>query len=569
MPEQESRERRIARAAERCATALFDGQRPDGTWPNPRPPAAVGTAAAVLALCLADRGRSAGLIGDGARWLIRHRNADGGWGLLTGSPSDPMATSLAVAALHLAEPGRAAAEVADGLALLESWGGVRGLSDAKAWRQTGLVLSLAGLYDPAEVPRLPAEALLLPAGVRRRALSYYASGFSALSLLQLRRRPWSAVLRPVSARVAAIARDIVERSEEDEGGVGSHGSDPMLTGLICAALQVAGECPRLVRAAVGYLRSVVQPDGSWQLIHGPEVRRDDVIGAAVAGESLARAGHAADARLLRTAEWVLSRRQDRPFPVFGCPPGGWTWTGGAGWPSVYDSVPVLKFLAATGAHDTAVRAGAAWLRRRQDSRGSWSTFVRDTREANDGPCPFTTAQAVDVLVLAGASAADRAVRRALRWLTRVQRPDGSHPSTWNRGGVPATAAVLSTLTRLGLGGRPVAARARGWLLAAQLPDGSWGAGPGAEPGTAEETARATRALAECGGAVERAAAERGLDWLLAAQRPDGRWDAARVCVFTPDHGPYPDGLITQGLALGALTASQRAFRDAALSTGRA
>jgi squalene-hopene/tetraprenyl-beta-curcumene cyclase len=56
---------------------------------------------------------------------------------------------------------------------------------------------------------------------------------------------------------------------------------------------------------------------------------------------------------------------------------------------------------------------------------------------------------------------------------------------------------------------------------------------------------------------------RGLRWLLDAQRQDGSWPASRVCAYIRHLMHYPNGAITQGLALRALAAARRAPAGAA------
>lgn len=205
-----------------------------------------------------------------------------------------------------------------------------------------------------------------------------------------------------------------------------------------------------------------------------------------------------------------------------------------------------------------LRRGLRWLESRQDRTGSWGTFVPDTTLPNDGPCPYVTAQSVEVALDCGASPDDPGVRRALDWLLAHQRRDGTYEALWYRGLTPGTAMALVAFGRAGLAGHPVARRAREALLRAQLADGSWGPGETGvlgddpSPGTVEETAWALRALLAAGVPADDPRVRRAADWILAAQQPDGLWQAAHICMHIRNFAYYVDGLIVNGLALKAL-----------------
>ncbi|MGW2485656.1 prenyltransferase/squalene oxidase repeat-containing protein [Streptomyces sp. NPDC001606] len=560
--EDPDRKARLEKAIAASTGLLLTTQLPNGSWTNPRPAAVSGTAGAALALHLAGTGADRALAQRGCDWLLKVRNPDGGWGTLEGFPSDTVATCMATAALTLipraGTDGRAEAAEAVSAALsrLRAAGGVEAVEDRTVRQLCTLVLALAGHGDATRLRRVPVELALLPAPLRRRVLSYLTPPFVALALLQSRLGAPGPLARGALAAARPAAVRLLGEVQRQEGGVGSYGGDPWLTGLVVTALAGTGSTlppagRGLVAAGLDYLRTTVQPDGSWCMIHGMEKARVEVTGPAFAAAALGAVGLREDPRLRRARDWLAGCRQTTPFPLYDCPPGGWTWSGHKGWPNVLDSLAVLEVLLQGDRDAPALREGLAWLRARQDRRGSWSTFVRDTLVPLDGPCPYITAKALLVLVEAGVPLSDPRLARGLRWLVRRQRPDGGFLALWHRGVVPATAAVLRLLAALGRTGSPVARRAADCLRRAQLPDGSWSTGDPREPGTADETGRAVLALAACG---ERDRALRGADWLVEHQRPDGSWEPGRTCVYIRGHVHYSDFLMAQGLALSALAA---------------
>jgi len=119
-----------------------------------------------------------------------------------------------------------------------------------------------------------------------------------------------------------------------------------------------------------------------------------------------------------------------------------------------------------------------------------------TWPGEDGASVTTNAHALDTLqaVGGGRRAADLDVlRRSIStWLCDQQQPDGSWQDRWHASPYYATAACALALSAAGTGARPAAAvlRAVDWVLRTQRPDGSWGCWHG----TAEETAYAVRIL---------------------------------------------------------------------------
>lgn len=538
------------------AEALFARQRDDGTFVFGSSRAAtLGTAGAATALHFADPGRSARLVERGADWLARTQNPDGGWAAVPGGPTETVPTAVAAATLHLLAPVRHKEAVDRGRRRLAALGGVDAVADPVVAGLCRLFESLAGFRDEGTLPRVPIEVLLLSA-VRRKRISFRSAPFAASALAQARRRPAPLLLRPLRPASRRAALRVLAEVHEHEGSTGEFAADPWAAGLVCLGLARAAEAPGIMHAIADWLRSTVNPDGSWEAV------RIGLTWSAFAATGLVDAGYADDPRLTATRDLFHATRQTRPFPLFGCPAGGWSYSGPRGWPVTLESAELLSALAALDPDDDPhLRGGIGWLTDRQDRRGSWSLWVKDTRLPNDGPCAYITGQAVHALLDAGAAPDDPRVRKAVRWLLTRQRPDGSYTTPWYRDATAGTAMVLTTLGRTGHADHSVARRARDWLLRTRLPDGSWSTGDGIASGTVEETAWALRALLACGTTTAVADAA---DWLITAQRPDGTWPEAPVSAYVRDCVHYPNGAITAGLALRALAA----YRTALNRTGR-
>lgn len=541
----------IAHAAE----ALFAAQRPDGSWPNRRPTAVLGTAGALAALHFADRERSRDLIERGVEWLVSAQNTDGGWGGVASAPTQLVPTMVAASTLCLLAPSARQEPARRALDLLESHGGVAALTDPGMAHMASTFLVLADLKDMHGSRRIPLELLLLPQRLWRARLSFRVAPFVAMALIQARYSPPKGLQRLLNRLARPAGLRVLEQVERGENQRGGYGGDNWLVAVVCIGLSCAGAPRRAISDAVDYLRSNVQADGSWHIMQGL-----DVIGGSYVVRGLADAGYASDPRLARARQWLRSCQQDEAFPVFDAPPGGWGWEGPRGWPNILDSANVLSALAAggDGEHDEHLRRGLQWLESRQDRNGSWGTFVPDTTLPNDGPCPYVTAQCIEVLIDSGVPRQDPRIVKALDWLLAHQRADGTYEALWYRGLTPATAMALVAFTCAGMADHPVAQRARDTLLRFQLPDGSWGPnetgklGDDPSTGTVEETAWALRALLVSGVPADDPHTRRAADWIMTAQQTDGLWKASPVCMHIRDFAYYVDGLIVNGLALKAL-----------------
>ncbi|MCE5215610.1 squalene--hopene cyclase, partial [bacterium] len=171
----------------------------------------------------------------------------------------------------------------------------------------------------------------------------------------------------------------------------------------------------------------------------------------------------------------------------------------------------------------------------QNADGGWPTFCRGWGQLPfDMSCADITAHALRALHAVDPTGQDRrlatSMRRALSYLVRTQRADGSWVPLWfgsqrtadHSNPVLATSRVLMALGELDPGGEQ-AQRGLKYLLAAQGEEGGWGAEAGV-PVTVEETALAVSALAQWPQAAPEALS-RGVEQLVAWVE-EGSWTSA-------------------------------------------
>lgn len=131
--------------------------------------------------------------------------------------------------------------------------------------------------------------------------------------------------------------------------------------------------------------------------------------------------------------------------------------------------------------------------------------------------------------------ADRAIRRGVEFLKGEQEEDGSWYGRWGVNYIYGTWQALKGLLSAGEDPEaPYLRRAVAWLKDRQNPDGGWGEScasysdpksNGRGTSTASQTAWAVMGLTSAGEAGSDAV-KRGIEYLIATQLPDGSWDEA-------------------------------------------
>jgi squalene-hopene/tetraprenyl-beta-curcumene cyclase len=194
--------------------------------------------------------------------------------------------------------------------------------------------------------------------------------------------------------------------------------------------------------------------------------------------------------------------------------------------------------------------GLGWIRTLHNRDGGWPTFCRGW-----GTLPFdrsgtdltahvlralrawvNDSVATGVVEVLGESLGlgvsmptprtfNRVAERALAYLAREQRPDGSWLPLWfgnqhvsdDTNPVYGTGRVLAAYRDLGLKGSPECQRGVSYLLSVQSADGGWGGAKDC-PSSVEETALAVEVLLDLasGGREPPEAVQRGLAWLVKA-----------------------------------------------------
>jgi squalene-hopene/tetraprenyl-beta-curcumene cyclase len=537
----------------RLERRLLESRTAAGHWVGELSSSALSTATAVGALALA---RRAGLdvpdvlLGGGRRWLARNRNRDGGWGDTVHSASNLSTTALAWGAFALA--GTTDAEAthaeAEGGAWLERTAGgldARRLAAALDARYgadrtfsvpilTFLAVSgRLGAEAWRHVATLPFElALISPrwlGALRIPVVSYALPALIAIGQVRHDRRP----TRNPAVRLfrdfaqAPTLRTLLEMQPESGGYLEA----VPLTSFVVLSLLASGRRDHpVVARGLGFLAQTARPDGSWPIDSDLACWVTTLAVLALGREALSED----DRRAL--ARWLLGCQHRTLHRYTQAAPGGWAWTDRTGGvPDADDTAGALLVLAAfddDAVTGEAASAGVRWLLGVQNRDGGIPTFCRGWGALPfDRSSPDLTAHALRAWMawrcrLPGSEREriDRALPRAMRYLTRAQRADGAWVPLWfgneaaphEENPTYGTARVLPALAAVAAlrpEAAPLLERGRDWLLRAQHVDGGWGGAPGVTP-TIEETGLALTALAAVPGERVGEAMGRGVAWIV-------------------------------------------------------
>ena len=246
-------------------------------------------------------------------------------------------------------------------------------------------------------------------------------------------------------------------------------------------------------------------------------------------------------------DWISQRPNVRP--------GGWAFQyANAHYPDVDDTAVVAMALdrvqdAGQGDYAGAIDRAREWIVGMQSVNGGWGAFDADNEyyylnnipfadhgALLDPPTEDVSARCLSMLAQLG-NIGSAAAERALAYLRRSQRPDGSWYGRWGMNYIYGTWSVLSALNAAAIAPEaPEVRKAVEWLAAIQNPDGGWGEdgssykldyhGYEAAPSTASQTAWAVLGLIAAG-ALDHPAVARGIKYLADAQGADGFWDEPR------------------------------------------
>jgi squalene-hopene/tetraprenyl-beta-curcumene cyclase len=367
--------------------------------------------------------------------------------------------------------------------------------------------------------------------------------------------PWF----PQKMRQRAIERAVawVEERLNGEDGLGAIFPAMANSVMMYDALNVSAEDPRraIARRSIDKLLAVHETETYCQPCVSP------IWDTGLACHALLEVGgERAVAEAKRGLDWlvpkqILDVRGDWIAQRPGLRPGGWAFQyANAHYPDVDDTAVVAMAFDRIGESGQGDYAGAIdrareWIVGMQSVNGGWGAFDADNEHYYLNNIPFAdhgalldpptedvSARCLSMLAQLG-DTKSAAAERALTYLRRAQRPDGSWYGRWGMNYIYGTWSVLSALNAAGVAPETLEMRkAVEWLAAIQNSDGGWGEdgssykldyhGYEPAPSTASQTAWAVLGLIAAG-ALDHPAVGRGIKYLAESQGADGLWNEPR------------------------------------------
>ena len=551
--EQSADGRRLFSVLKNLSVQLLNERNAEGHWPGELSSSALSTAVATIALGELDRqlgtNEHSTFVQRGLCWLAENVNADGGWGDTIRSKSNISTTALCWAAFGAAGANDRSRQVVENA---ERWlraaaGSLESVPNAIALRYGKdrtfsvpilMTCALAGRLGPngwRKVPALPFELAVFPrswfGALKLPVVSYALPALIAIGQVIHRHAPSR---NPVARMVRNAARirtlNLLAELQPTNGGFLE--ATP-LTAFVTMSLASAGQArDPVAQRGAAFLRASIRKDGSWPI--------DTNLATWVTTLSIkALASHTTFSTEQREQlrAWLMAQQYKSIHPYTGAAPGGWAWTDlPGGVPDADDTAGALLALFHLGDRSPetihAAEQGITWLLDLQNSDGGTPTFCRGWGTLPfDRSAPDLTAHALRAFAVwhSGVNASlrariRRAATRAMKFLEKIQRPNGSFVPLWfgNENGnddenpVYGTAQVLIALNEICRStlvphSESLLPRAESFLVDCQHPTGGWG-GDRNVPESLEETALAVEALVGCGN--HQVAAERGVARLL-------------------------------------------------------
>jgi len=377
--------------------------------------------------------------------------------------------------------------------------------------------------------------------------------FQTLDRIHKRMERWHLV--PLRGRALKQAEEWTLRRLEKSDGLGAI-FPPIVNTILALRCQGYAEDHPIIRDQVAELEKLEIEEGDTLRL---QPCKSPIWDTALSLNALGESEDQKDrARIEQGVEWLLTKevRQVGDWKIRNpdASPGGWYFEyANEFYPDCDDTAQILSAVAKLQPlsgdleerYSAASERAISWLISMQNRDGGWASFDKDCSKEFLTYVPFAdhnamidpsttdiTARALEALSANGYDLSSDVVRRAVDFIRRLRKPDGTWYGRWGCNYIYGTWLALSGLRAAGEDlSQPWAQSAAEWFRGCQNPDGGWGELPdsyadagkkGIGPSTAAQTSWAVLALLSTGDR-DSDNLTRGVEYLLAQQRDDGSW----------------------------------------------
>lgn len=240
-------------------------------------------------------------------------------------------------------------------------------------------------------------------------------------------------------------------------------------------------------------------------------------------------------------DWIINSPETAP--------GGWAFQyRNDYYPDVDDTavVGMLLYRDCNPEHAESIERARQWIIGMQSSNGGWGAFDIDNNKMILNHIPFAdhgalldpptadvTARCVSFLAQLNYPEDKAVIDKAIQYLRSEQEDAGCWFGRWGTNYIYGTWSVLCALNAAGISHEdPMIKRAVKWLLYVQRPEGGWGEDEASyedapkgvyNQGMPSQTAWALLGLMAAG-QVKHPAVQKGMAWLMSAQKENGHWE---------------------------------------------
>lgn len=323
----------------------------------------------------------------------------------------------------------------------------------------------------------------------------YSSITLLFQTLKLAAQSLPLISDPIHKKALRQAETFMLKRIEPDGTLLTYSTSTILMIFSLLSIGYSRDSKAISKAVQGLKTLVCKTEDRSHL----QVATSTVWDTALVSQTMQEAGvPAMDPTIQKAGKYLLSRQQtqktDWSIHNPKAEPGGWGFSDvNTKYPDLDCTAMALRAIkgeAANPSYQEAWNRGLNWLLSMQNEEGGWPAFEKNTDKkivklipfegaaefVADSPTPDLTGRVLQFLGQdAGLKKDHLQVKKAIKWLRKQQKSNGSWFGRWGISFIHGTSAAALGLISVGVSKRdPAILGASNWLLSIQNEDGGWG-----------------------------------------------------------------------------------------------